>query len=106
MIEVEHLTVRYPGRLPVIAVDDVSFSVAQGEVVGLLGPNGAGKTSTLKSISSLVHPASGFVRVAGTDVVRTPRVAREQVSLVLEGERNMYWRVTTRGNLEYFAALA
>jgi ABC-2 type transport system ATP-binding protein len=107
MIEVERLTVRYRGRrAPVTAVDDVSFSVAAGEIVGLLGPNGAGKTSTLKSISSLIHPASGSVRVAGVDVVRTPRVARQQVSLVLEGERHAHWRVTARGNLEYFAALA
>lgn len=64
MIEVEHLTKRY-GNL--VAVDDVSFRVEQGEVVGFLGPNGAGKTTVMRILTAFMPPTSGKVRVAGHD---------------------------------------
>ncbi len=64
MIEVEHLTKRY-GNL--VAVDDVSFRVERGEVVGFLGPNGAGKTTVMRILTAFMPPTSGKVRVAGHD---------------------------------------
>src|SRR5713101_6652903 len=69
MIEVNHLT-KYFG--PILAVDDISFRVASGEIVGFLGPNGAGKTTTIRILAGIFPPTSGEVRVAGHDVMREP----------------------------------
>ena len=65
MIEVQHLTKRYG---PVTAVDDVSFRVEKGEILGFLGPNGAGKTSTMRVITGYIPATDGKVVVAGHDV--------------------------------------
>ena len=89
----------------VTAVEDVSFAVEAGEVIGLLGPNGAGKTTTIKAILGLVLPDSGTVRIHGIDVHDRPRAAYERVDAMLEGARNDYWRLTVRENLRYFAAI-
>jgi ABC-2 type transport system ATP-binding protein len=64
-LQVEHLSKHYG---PIVAVDDVSFSVAQGEVVGLLGPNGAGKTSTISMILGVLEPSSGAIVIEGIDL--------------------------------------
>jgi ABC-2 type transport system ATP-binding protein len=93
------------GEAAVTAVENVSFAVAPGEVVGLLGPNGAGKTTTIKSILGLVLPDDGTVRVHGIDVHANPRAAYEYVDAMLEGARNDYWRLTVRENLRYFASI-
>lgn len=84
------------------AVDGISFEVNRGEVVGLLGPNGAGKTTTIKCLLGLVVPTEGEIRIAGTDPAAKPRSAYEHVSAVLEGARNVYWRLTVRENLRFF----
>ncbi len=105
-ISVRGLTKRYgSGDDAVLAVDDVSFDVAQGTVVGLLGPNGAGKTTLIKSALGLVLPTEGEVTVAGVDVYDRPRRAYEHVGAMLEGARNVYWRLTVRENLSFFASL-
>ena len=68
MIKLEHLSKRYPGRGgEVIAVNDVSFEVAEGEICVLLGPSGCGKTTTLKMINRLIQPTSGKIFIAGRD---------------------------------------
>ncbi|MFB6148433.1 MAG: ABC transporter ATP-binding protein [Halobacteriales archaeon] len=87
------------------AVDDVSFSVGAGSVVGLLGPNGAGKTTTIKSLLGLIVPTAGTIHIDGVDVHDQPRAAYRRVSAVLEGARNIYWRLTVQENLEFFASL-
>ncbi len=92
-------------RGDVLAVDDVSFRVEPGEVLGLLGPNGAGKTTTIKCICTLVRPTGGLVVVGGIDALRHPRQAVKRLTGVLEGNRNVYWRLTPIENLEFFAAL-
>lgn len=90
----------------VVAVDGVSFEVERGEVVGLLGPNGAGKTTTIKCICTLIRPEEGSsILIDGLDAVSKPRRAVAKVAAVLEGNRNIYWRMTTEENLEFFAAL-
>ena len=58
------------------AVDDLSFEVSAGEIVGLCGPNGAGKTTTLRILATLLLPTSGHAEVAGIDVRRNPDAAR------------------------------
>ena len=87
------------------AVDGVGFSVEPGTVVGLLGPNGAGKTTTIKLLLGLITPDSGTVTVDGVDVTASPRTAYRHVSAMLEGARNVYWRLTVRENLRFFARL-
>nr|WP_240334513.1 ABC transporter ATP-binding protein [Halorussus sp. MSC15.2] len=90
----------------VTAVEDVSFAVEPGSVVGLLGPNGAGKTTTIKSILGMVLPDEGTVRIHGIDVAANPRAAYAHVDAMLEGARNDYWRLTVRENLRYFATIS
>lgn len=81
MIEVSHLTKRYPGRT---AVDDVSFSVKEREIVGFLGPNGAGKSTTMRVISGYLPPTSGTVRVAGYDVISQSNDVRRCIGYLPE----------------------
>ncbi len=90
----------------VLAVDDVSFAVQQGAVVGLLGPNGAGKTTLIKSILGMVLPDAGSIRVFGTDATGGQRGIYADVDAMLEGARNDYWRLTVRENLRYFATIS
>ena len=90
---------------PVQAVDDVSLSVAPGEIVGLLGANGAGKTTTIKCICGLVTPTAGTITIDGIDARRQPGAAAARRIAVLEGNRTVYWRLNCRENLEFAAAL-
>lgn len=103
IVSVRNLTKTYDG---IRVLDGVSFDVERGTVVGLLGPNGAGKTTCIHSILGLVRPTAGSVRVAGVDVAERPRAAYEHVGATLEGARNVYWRLTVRENVEFFARLA
>ena len=87
------------------AVDGVDLQIRQGEVFGLLGPNGAGKSTTIRMLCTLLEPTSGWARVNGYDVVREATRVRQSLGTVLAGERSIYWKLTARENLEYFAAL-
>jgi ABC-2 type transport system ATP-binding protein len=81
MIEVQNLTKRYAGRT---AVDDISFTVARGEIVGLLGPNGAGKSTTMRVLSGFIPATSGTARVAGLDVFHDSDEARRRIGYMPE----------------------
>jgi ABC-2 type transport system ATP-binding protein len=87
------------------AVDGVELHVEAGEVFGILGPNGAGKTTTMRMLATLLEPTSGTATVLGHDLVRDARAIRRRLGAVLAGERSLYWKLTARENLEYFAAL-
>jgi len=103
-LQVRDLRKAYPrrGETPLVAVDGVRFEADRGQVVGLLGPNGAGKTTTIKMICGLIRPDAGEIRVCGVDARRRPRAATRHLAAVLEGNRNLYWRLTVRENLRYF----
>lgn len=106
LVQVRELRKAYRQRRDgavVQAVDGVSFAVHRGEILGLLGPNGAGKTTTIKSICGLIRPDAGTVEVCGFDNRSHRQRALEHISAVLEGNRNLYWRLTVRENLAYFA---
>lgn len=81
MIEVAHLSKRYPGRA---AVDDISFSVKAGEIVGFLGPNGAGKSTTMRMLAGYLPPTSGSARVAGFDVLTQSLEVRRRIGYLPE----------------------
>src|SRR5690625_2265550 len=85
------------------AVNNVSFQVNKGEILGLLGPNGAGKTTTIKMICGLLRQDSGTITINGVNILKKRLNALKHISAVLEGNRNLYWRLTVRENLEYFA---
>lgn len=87
------------------AVDGVSFDIYKGEIFGLLGPNGAGKTTTIKMITGILRPTSGSVCVMDKDVDKNPLQALKNIGTVLAGDRSIYWKLTARENLEYFASL-
>ena len=82
MLRVEHLVKRYG---PVTAVDDISFEVQRGEVVGFLGPNGAGKTTTMRVLTCFLPPSSGSASVAGHDVFRDSLQVRRCIGYLPEG---------------------
>ena len=88
-----------------VAVNGIDLRVERGEIFGVLGPNGAGKTTTLRMLATLLEPTSGDVFVLGIDVKRDPRKVRANLGAMLSGERSLYWKLTARENLEYYAAL-
>lgn len=99
MIEISHLTKRY-GAL--VAVDDLSFNVEPGQVLGFLGPNGAGKSTTMKMITGFLTPSSGSIRVNGHDVDAAPLAAKACMGYLPEGAP-CYGEMNVRGFLEFIA---
>lgn len=87
------------------AVDGVNLKIERGEIFGLLGPNGAGKSTTIRMLCTLLEPSSGTARVNGYDVVKQANEVRRSLGTLLAGERSIYWKLSGRENLEYFAAL-
>lgn len=81
MVEVDHLTKCYPRKK---AVDNVSFAVDSGEIVGFLGPNGAGKTTTMRMLSGYIPASGGSIRIAGIDVLRNSLAARRKIGYLPE----------------------
>ena len=102
VLVVEHLTKQFGDRL---AVDDVSFSVAAGEVFGFLGPNGAGKTTTVRMLGTLIAPTSGTAVVAGLPLSEHDGVRIRQRIAVMPENPGLYLRLTVAENLEFFAGL-
>ena len=92
-------------RETVEAVRGISFDVDYGELFGLVGPNGAGKTTTIKMLTTLLTPTSGSATVLGYDVTRRVMDIRRRIGIIFGGERGLYYRVSGRENLRYFADL-
>src|SRR5699024_8915515 len=88
------------------AVTGRSLDIEPGTVVGLLGPNGAGKTTAIKTMLGLVTPTAGTVQILGEDSTQNPQEVYRHVGAMLEGARNIYWRLTVRENLAFFARLS
>ena len=101
MIEVQHLTKRYG---PTTAVDDVSFRVERGEVLGFLGPNGAGKTTTMRVLTGYMPPSEGNAIVAGYDVMTQPIEAKRRTGYLPETPP-LYPEMTGRDYLSFVARI-
>jgi len=101
MIEVRRLTRRFG---PILAVNDVSFTVARGEVLGFLGPNGAGKSTTMKLITGFLAPTSGTAIVCGADVVLAPIAAKRHIGYLPEGAP-AYFDMTPASFLRFIARI-
>ena len=81
MIEINNLTKRYGDFL---AVDDISFNVEKGKILGFLGPNGAGKTTTMRIITGFMPPSEGFVTISGHDVSNEPLLTKNKIGYLPE----------------------
>ena len=101
MIKTEHLSKRYDS---LVAVDDVSFQVAPGEVLGFLGPNGAGKTTTMRMLAGFVTPTAGRASICGHDIATDPLRAKASLGYLPEGAPT-YGEMTVRRFLEFIADL-
>jgi len=101
VIEVQHLTKRYG---PVTAVDDISFTVERGEILGFLGPNGAGKTTTMRVLTGYMPPTEGKAFVAGYDVMEKPIEAKRRIGYLPETPP-LYPELTVREYLSFVAKI-
>jgi ABC-2 type transport system ATP-binding protein len=100
MIEINHLVKRFDD---LVAVNDVSFRLAPGEVLGFLGPNGAGKSTTMKILTGFLKPTEGSVSVFGCDIERNTIAAQRQMGYLPEGAP-CYEEMTPRSFLKFIAA--
>ena len=101
MIEVTALTKRYEN---LTAVQELSFDVQPGEIMGLVGPNGAGKTTTLRCISGIIPPTSGRILVGGIDLVADPVGAKRQLAFVAD-EPRLFEYLSVGQHLNFMARL-
>jgi len=101
VIEVKNVTKKYGST---VAVDNISFDVKDGEVVGFLGPNGAGKSTTMNMITGFIEPTSGQIIVNGNDILKKPKKAKEQIGYMPENVP-LYYELTVREFVTYMAEL-
>jgi ABC-2 type transport system ATP-binding protein len=99
MIEVERIS-KWFG--PIVAVDDISFSMSKGEILGFLGPNGAGKTTTMRILTGYILPDTGTARVAGYDIFDSPIEVRKRVGYLPENNP-LYTDMSVRDYLDFIA---
>lgn len=101
MIEVKNVTKKY-GKF--VAVDNISFDVKDGEILGLLGPNGAGKSTTMNMITGFIEATDGEICVNGYDISKKPKKAKKQIGYMPEGVPS-YQELTPREFIKYMAEL-
>ena len=101
MIEVKNVTKKY-GKA--IAVDNISFTIKEGEIVGLLGPNGAGKSTTMNMITGFIEQTSGEIIVDGYDMLKKPKKAKKEIGYMPEGVP-LYTDLTVREFVTYMAEI-
>lgn len=86
-------------------VDNISLNVKEGDILGFLGPNGAGKTTTIKMACGLIQPTAGDVTACNYSLKSNYKNYITQIGAVLEGSRNIYWKLTPVENMEYYAGI-
>ena len=101
VIEVKNVTKKYGTT---VAVDNISFEVKDGEVVGFLGPNGAGKSTTMNMITGFIEPTNGQIIINGNDISRKPKKAKKDIGYMPENVP-LYYELTAREFIKYMAEL-
>ncbi len=101
MIEVKNVTKKYGS---ITAVDNISFKIEEGEIVGLLGPNGAGKSTTMNMITGYIEPTEGEILINGYDISKKPKKAKSQIGYMPEGVP-LYSDLTVKEFITYMAEL-
>ena len=101
MIEIKNVTKKYGST---IAVDNISFDVKDGEVVGFLGPNGAGKSTTMNMITGFIEPTNGQIIINGNDISKRPRKAKREIGYMPENIP-LYYELTAKEFITYMAEL-
>ncbi len=101
MIEVKNVTKKYGSFT---AVDNISFNIEEGEIVGLLGPNGAGKSTTMNMITGFIEPTEGEIIIDGNDILKKPKKAKKQIGYMPEGVP-LYNDLTVKEFVNYMADL-
>lgn len=99
MIKTQNLSKHYHG---LVAVDDLTFSVEPGEVLGFLGPNGAGKSTTMRMIAGFIAPTAGSASICGHDIATQPLAAKTELGYLPEGAPS-YGEMTVTGFLDFIA---
>lgn len=97
MIQVEHLVKKYGDKL---AVNDISFSVGEGEILGFLGPNGAGKSTTMNILTGYLSASDGVIKIGGVDVLEDPIEAKRQIGFLPE-QPPLYMDMTVKEYLDF-----
>ena len=101
MIKVKHVTKKY-GKA--VAVEDISFSIKEGEIVGLLGPNGAGKSTTMNMLTGFIEQTEGDIIIDGYDMLKKPKKAKKEIGYMPEGVP-LYTDLTVREFVQYMAEI-
>ena len=101
MIEVKHVTKKY-GKA--VAVEDISFSIKEGEIVGLLGPNGAGKSTTMNMLTGFIEQTEGEIIIDRYDMLKKPKKAKKEIGYMPEGVP-LYTDLTVREFVQYMAEI-
>lgn len=101
VIQVKNVTKKYGAT---IAVNDISFDVKDGEIVGFLGPNGAGKSTTMNMITGFIEPTNGQIIINGNDISKSPRKAKKEIGYMPENVP-LYYELTAREFISYMAEL-
>lgn len=101
MIEIKNVTKKYGSF---IAIDNINFSIKEGEIIGLLGPNGAGKSTTMNMMTGFIEPTQGEIIINGYDIVKKPQKAKQQIGYMPEGIP-LYSDLTAKEFIKYMADL-
>ncbi|MBI2502914.1 MAG: ATP-binding cassette domain-containing protein [Candidatus Latescibacteria bacterium] len=91
-----------PERHEVHAVDDISFAIEEGEIVGFIGPNGAGKSTTIKMLSGILHPTAGEITIGGISPQKSRRAVVQHIGVVFGQRTQLYWDLRLWESFELF----
>lgn len=106
IIRIENVTKCYVKRkTKIVALKNLTMNVPRGKIISILGPNGAGKSTIIKILCGLVNPTSGSISINGYDMPKQRSEVLKYLGVLLEGSRNVYYRLTAYENLEYFGYL-